>query len=156
MEEHTNQIKNQHWFLFGIFSALGFLSKYLFIYILFATFLFLLFNFKKNKIFLKNYFLSVLTSFIIVLPHLIWLFENNFTTINYGLNRSSLISVELIDYLLNPLTFIFKQLFILIPFFLLFLILFKNLKLRIDYKNKKTFFLISICVLPLLLMLLHL
>ena len=33
--------KLQDWFLFGIFSALGFLSKYLFIYILFATFLFL-------------------------------------------------------------------------------------------------------------------
>ncbi len=146
--------KIQHWLLFGIFSALGFLSKYLFIYILFATFLFLFLDLKKNKIFLKNYFLSILTSFIIVLPHLIWLFENNFTTINYGLNRSSLISVEVIDYLLNPLTFIFKQFFILIPFFLLFLILFKNLKLRIDYKNKKTFFLISICVLPLLLMLL--
>ena len=31
------------WVLLGIFSALGFLSKYLFIYILFATFLFLLF-----------------------------------------------------------------------------------------------------------------
>ena len=119
--------KIQHWLLFGIFSALGFLSKYLFIYILFATFLFLFLDFNKNKIFLKNYFLSILTSFIIVLPHLIWLFENNFTTINYGLNRSSLISVEVIDYLLNPLTFIFKQFLILIPFFLLFLILFKNL-----------------------------
>ena len=145
--------KIQHWLLFGIFSALGFLSKYLFIYILFATFLFLLLDFNKNKIFLKNYFLSVLTSFIIVLPHFIWLFENNFTTINYGLNRSSLISVEVIDYLLNPLTFIFKQFLILIPFFLLFSILFKKLNLKIDYKNKKTFFLISICFLPLLLML---
>ena len=84
--------KLQYWLLFGIFSALGFLSKYLFIYILFATFLFLLLDLNKNKIFLKNYFLSVLVSFIIVLPHIIWLFKNNFTTINYGLNRSSLIN----------------------------------------------------------------
>ena len=41
--------KNMDWILFGIFSALGFLSKYLFIYILLALFIFFIFKFKKYK-----------------------------------------------------------------------------------------------------------
>ena len=39
-----NLNKNLDWILFGIFSALGFLSKYLFIYILLALFIFFIFN----------------------------------------------------------------------------------------------------------------
>ena len=38
-----------NWALFGIFSALGFLSKYLFIYILLALFLFVIIDFKNSK-----------------------------------------------------------------------------------------------------------
>ena len=41
--------KKIHWILFGIFSALGFLSKYLFIYILVALFIFHI-NFKFKKV----------------------------------------------------------------------------------------------------------
>ena len=48
---NNNNIFN--WILFGIFSALGFLSKYLFLYILVSLFLFLLFTFKKNIKFSK-------------------------------------------------------------------------------------------------------
>ena len=51
--------KKIDWILFGIFSALGFLSKYLFIYILLIFFIFF-FNFKKYKKSIKNYFLSIL------------------------------------------------------------------------------------------------
>ena len=43
----TNKLK--HWALFGIFSSLGLLSKYLFIYLLISTLIFLIINFKKNK-----------------------------------------------------------------------------------------------------------
>ena len=44
---NTNKIL--HWFLFGVFSALGFLSKYLFIYLLLGISIYFLINFKKNK-----------------------------------------------------------------------------------------------------------
>ena len=43
------------WFLFGISSALGFLSKYLFVYILASLFLYLIFNLKKYKNQIKLY-----------------------------------------------------------------------------------------------------
>ncbi|MDC0385715.1 glycosyltransferase family 39 protein, partial [Pelagibacteraceae bacterium] len=81
-----NLNKNIDWILLGIFSALGFLSKYLFIYILITLFIFFILNFKKYKKSLKGYFLSISISLILIIPHFIWLFENNFVTIFYGLN----------------------------------------------------------------------
>ena len=80
--------KNLEWILFGIFSALGFLSKYLFIYILLALFIFFISNFKKYKKSLNKYFFSIVISLVILTPHFFWLFENNFITIFYGLTRS--------------------------------------------------------------------
>ena len=53
------------WFLFGISSALGFLSKYLFVYILASLFLYLIFNLKKYKNQIINYFFSVIISLLI-------------------------------------------------------------------------------------------
>jgi len=60
-----NLNKNLDWILFGIFSALGFLSKYLFIYILLALFIFFISNFKKYRKSLNKYFFSISISFVI-------------------------------------------------------------------------------------------
>ena len=76
-----NSNNNISWVLFGIFSALGFLSKYLFIYLLLALFTYFVLNIKIYKKYVFNYFLSILVSLIILTPHFIWLFENNFITI---------------------------------------------------------------------------
>ena len=143
--------KKKDWILFGIFSALGFLSKYLFIYILISFFLFLIINLKKNKKFLKNYFFSIIVSFLILTPHFIWLYENSFETIFYGLDRSNLIEKELINHLTNPLIFIFKQFLILIPFFLMIAVLLKKTNFRINLKNKKVLYICSISILPVIL-----
>ena len=146
-----NKNKKKDWILFGIFSALGFLSKYLFIYILISFFLFLIINLKKNKKFLKNYFFSIIVSFLILIPHFIWLYENSFESIYYGLDRSSLTEKELINHLTNPLVFIFKQFLILIPFFLMIAVLLKKTDFRINLKNKKVLYIFSISILPIIL-----
>jgi 4-amino-4-deoxy-L-arabinose transferase-like glycosyltransferase len=52
-----------NWILFGFFSALGFLSKYLFIYILLAIFFYFILNIKIYKKFITNYLLSISISF---------------------------------------------------------------------------------------------
>ena len=141
------------WVFFGIFSALGFLSKYLFIYLLLSLFIYFILNLKRLKKIIPNYLLSVLISLLILTPHLIWLFENNFITILYGLSRSGLSEFFFIDHLINPIFFILKQLLILTPFFLIIFLICKNKKLKFDLKNKKLFFLISINLIPLLLVL---
>ena len=142
-----------YWILFGIFSALGFLSKYLFIYLLAALFIYFFLNYKKHKKFLPNYFLSIAISMLILVPHFIWLFENNFVTIFYGLKRSAVGEVNLINHLKNPIIFIIKQIIILSPFFIILSTLLKKFKFKLNLKNRKVLFLISINLIPLLLIL---
>ena len=145
--------KNLDWILFGIFSALGFLSKYLFIYILIALFIFFILNFKKYQKSIKGYLFSIFISLTLLIPHFIWLLENNFITIFYGLNRSGLSDFSIINHFKNPLEFLIKQIIILIPFFLMVFTILKKIQLKINFKDKKILFLISINIIPILLML---
>jgi 4-amino-4-deoxy-L-arabinose transferase-like glycosyltransferase len=141
------------WMLFGIFSALGFLSKYLFVYLLLSLFIYFILNLKKFKRSIYNYFLSIFVSLILLTPHFIWLFENNFVTIFYGLNRSGLSDITTINHFINPIIFFIKQILILIPFFIMIFIILKKIKLKMNIKNKKFLFLISINLIPFLLIL---
>ena len=142
-----------NWILFGIFSALGFLSKYLFIYILLAIFFYFILNIKIYTKFITNYLLSIAISLAILTPHFIWLFKNNFITIVYGLNRSALTNTTWVDHLENPLVFIFKQILILIPFFIMIFILLKKFNFKFNLKNRKNLFLVSINLIPIILIL---
>ena len=146
-----NTNKKIYWILFGIFSALGILSKYLFIYLLAAFFIYLIFNYNNFKKLIPNYFLSVLISFMLLGPHLIWLLENNFVTVFYGLNRSGLSEFNIANHFLNPIIFLLKQVIILLPFFIMIVSIVKKFKLKINFKNKKTQFLIAINLVPLFL-----
>jgi 4-amino-4-deoxy-L-arabinose transferase-like glycosyltransferase len=148
-----NSNKRIYWILFGIFSALGFLSKYLFIYLLASLFIYFFYNFKKYKKFLFYYCLSIIISLLILTPHIIWLLENDLVSIFYGLKRSALNEAVLINHLKNPLVFITKQLLILLPFFIILFTLIKKFKLRLNLKNRKTLFLISINLIPIFLIL---
>ena len=49
--------------------------------------IFLIYMIYKKKIDLKC-LISIVIFFIVLLPHLIWLTENNFITITYGLHRT--------------------------------------------------------------------
>ena len=142
-----------NWILFGIFSALGFLSKYLFIYILASLFIYFIFNLKRYKKFIPNYCLSIFVSSLIVIPHFIWLYENNFVTIFYGLSRSGLNELMLINHLKNPVIFLFKQILILLPFFIMISTISKKFNFNFNFKNRKILFLLSVTVIPIFLIL---
>ncbi len=146
--------KKIDWIFLGIFSALGFLSKYLFIFILLSLFIFFVLNFRSYKKSVKNYSLSILISLILLIPHIFWLIENNFVTIFYGLNRSGIVDFNLINHFKNPFFFLFKQIIILIPFLIMAFTLIKKLKFKINTNDKKTLFLISINFVPIILLLL--
>ena len=143
-----NYNKNIDWILFGIFSALGFLSKYLFIYILLALFIFFISNYKKYKKSQNKYFFSILIALALLTPHFFWLFENNFITIFYGLERSGVSEFNYIDHFKNPIIFLIKQFIILIPFFLMFFVVIKKFKFSINKKNKEIVFLLSVNLIP--------
>jgi len=140
--------------LVGTFAAIGFLSKYLFIYLLISIdllFIYLIF-FKKTKKFDFKYLITLEVFLVLLVPHLIWLNNNDFITLIYGLNRAGLEQSMILDHIKFPLSFLFKQIGILIPFFLLIFLLIKKFKFNLNLKDKKILFLIFINLIPLILM----
>jgi len=141
-------------FLVGLFAAIGFLSKYLFIYLLISIdllFIYLIFI-KKTKKFDFKYLITLEVFIVLLVPHLIWLFNNDFITIFYGLKRAGLEGSSIIGHFQYPLTFLFKQIGILIPFFFLIFLLVKKIKFKMNFKDKKLLFLAFINILPIILM----
>ena len=142
-------------FLVGSFAAIGFLSKYLFIYLLisiYLLFIYLIFI-KKIKKFDFKYVITLEVFVVLLVPHIIWLYNNDFVTIEYGLKRTGIDETKYIDHIKYPIIFFIKQIGLLIPFFFLIWILIKKIKLRINPKDKKFIFLYSINILPILLIL---
>ncbi len=138
------------WLLFGLFAGFGFLSKYLFIYLGLAVDIFLIYILYKKKINFKC-IISLIPFLIVLLPHLIWLTENDYVTITYGLHRTGTEDPSLLNHIKHPLIFLIKQIGILIPFILMFLFLTSNLRSNLEFRDDKLVFLISITVLPILL-----
>jgi 4-amino-4-deoxy-L-arabinose transferase-like glycosyltransferase len=138
----------------GLFASIGFLSKYLFIYLLIAIdllFFYIIFI-KKNKKFDFKYLISLEVFIVLLVPHFIWLINNDFVTITYGLARTGLENSSILDHLIYPMTFLIKQIGILIPFFIMLFFLIKRFKFKITFKDKKLLFLIFINLIPITLM----
>ena len=150
----TKEIKFSDCFFIGLFAAIGFLSKYLFIYLLLAIiFLFTHSIFvKKIKKFDFKYLITIEVFLVLLVPHLIWLFNNDFITINYGLKRTGLEGSEIFDHFKYPLIFLLKQLGILVPFFFLVFLLVKKVKFKINFNDQKFLFLLFVNILPIALM----
>ncbi len=147
-------IKFSDCFLVGLFAAFGFLSKYLFLYLLVSIdllFVYLIFI-KKDRKFDFKYLITTEVFLVALVPHFIWLTNNEFITITYGLARTGLEQSTLINHIQYPLIFIGKQIGILIPFLILTWLLVQKLKFKINIKDKKLLFLLSINILPILLM----
>ena len=149
--------KNPHVYdlcLLGFFAAVGFLSKYLFLYLLIAIdllFFYLIFVIKDRK-FQFKYLISLEVFLLLLIPHIIWLVNNDYITFTYGLARTGAEEFQLLNHVKNPISFILKQIGILIPFFILCFFLIKKLKFKINLKDKKLIFLIFISLVPILLM----
>ena len=130
----------------GLFAAFGFLSKYLFVYLLASIdllFIYLIFI-KKDRKFDFKYLITLEVFLIALVPHLIWLNNNEFITITYGLARTGLEQSSLIDHIKFPLIFLLKQIGLLIPFLVLVWLLVKKIKFKFDFKDKKLLFLFNL------------
>ena len=136
--------------IFGIVIALGFLSKYLFIYLIIGIKIFYIYYIGKNN-FKINYIIPGIIFLLILIPHLMWLIENNYVTIAYGLKRTGEIK-NYLDHIILPLVFLGKQIGILIPFFILFIMLSKSIKTNFSLKDQNLLYLLSVTLLPIFLM----
>ena len=140
--------------LLGVTAAIGFLTKYLFAYLLLSVVMIFAYEFfitKTRKIDFKHY-LPIEIFFVLLVPHLIWLFQNDFITIKYAFNRAGLVDYSFLNHLKFPIIFLIKQIGILIPFFVLCYFIIKKMKIRLDLKDKKKYFILLINFLPIVLM----
>ena len=151
----SKEIKLSDCFCIGLFGAIGFLSKYLFVYLLasiFLLFTYLIFI-KKDRKFDFKYLITLEVFIVLLVPHLVWLYGNDFITIFYGLKRTGL-EPNLINHFEQPILFLLKQLGILLPFFFLIWLLVKKIKFKLNINDKKLLFLLVINLVPIFLILL--
>jgi len=119
-----------------LFLGLGFLAKYAVIYFLLSLLLLLIFDRTSLKCF-KNNLMGVLVfllSFIVVLlPNILWNFDNGWITLSHTSDNANLQNLNLNLY--EPIKFIGSQILMVGPFLFIFFIFFlKNL--RLDFENK--------------------
>ena len=153
---NQRQVSTKDSILLGCFAAFGFLSKYLFIYLIisvFILFFYLIFVLKDRKFNFK-YLISIEVFFVLLVPHLVWLFNNDFVTVTYGLARTGAEQSSFMDHFKFPVIFLIKQILLILPFLLLTFVLIKKINFKINLKDKKLIFLLSINLLPIILMLL--
>jgi 4-amino-4-deoxy-L-arabinose transferase-like glycosyltransferase len=143
-----NSFKN--WFLLGLFSGIGFLSHYLFSYLLLSITIFFIYIFLKNKKFNFKCLVALQVFIVVIIPHLIWLTENDYITITYGLHRTGS-SSNILDHIIYPALYLIKQIGILTPFWLIIFILINKFKIKFSFKDKKLLFLISVNFIPIIL-----
>ena len=149
----SKDIKFLDCFLISLFGVMGFLSKYLFAYLLLSIsslFIYLIYI-KKLKKFNFKYLIIVEIFLVLLVPHIIWLFENDFITFTYGFARAGLEGSDILSHIKYPLIFLFKQIGILLPFFFLSWLLIDNNNFKINFKDQKLIFLIFVNLLPIVL-----
>ena len=146
--------KISNWLFFGLFASFGFLSKYLFIFLLIGIKIFYSYFLIKKKKINIYYFIPGLIFLAVISPHLIWLSQNDYVTILYGLSRSNIETGNFINHLINPLIFLTKQIIILVPIMLMTYVLLKKIKIDIN-SNNTLIYLVCINILPFILMLLY-
>jgi len=137
------------WLLLGLFAGFGFLSKYLFVYLGLAIDVLLIYMIYTKRL---NYkcLVSFVPFIIILLPHIIWLTENDYVTITYGLLRTGSEEASISNHIKHPAIFLVKQVGILLPFLLMVFVLVKKFKINISLNDEKLLFLVSINLIPIL------
>ena len=143
--------KSIDYIFLGLSIGLGILSKYLFIYLVIGIKLLFLYLIKKRKkINFLNYLIAGPIVLLILTPHIIWLTENDYITITYGIQRTGGIG-NFFDHLIYPIIFTGKQIVILIPFLLMFYFLIKKIKIKFNFKDEKLIFIFFTTFVPFIL-----
>ena len=154
-----NKIKD--WIIFGILAGFASLAKYQVAVLFIFMFLYLIIC-KTKLLKQKRLYLSILIGFLIILPHIIWLYKNDFFPLLYFAERTaSTVSdtgvLSFLKRIMFSVKFYLDQIMSLAPSLVLYSILAlkeKNIQFNKSFKeNKKDkLFLIIVGLMPLLAM----
>lgn len=107
--------KLRDWILTGIFAALGMMTKYFIVVLLFPMLLLLLSNPQGRKEFKKpRIYLALMVFIAIITPHVIWLFSHDFVTLGYAVDRVAS-PPNWFNHLFYPAQFAWQLFEVLIP-----------------------------------------
>lgn len=147
----VNGNNRSDWLKLGIITGLSFLDKYQTILVIFPLFIWALAF--KREIFKNIYFyLAIFISFLIFLPHLIWLFHYDFFPLLYFEDEMSNATLE--DHIWGVLAFFSMQVTAILGTLVFFFVLKRTQKSEIKIKlswDEKSSFLILIGFTPLII-----
>ena len=157
---HETNIKN--WVLLGFCVGLSFLAKYQTLMLFIPLFLYLLITKNGREQFKKKgFYLASFIALLLVLPHLIWLYYNDFFSFNYFIQCEDKYATFYhgpLKYIYSPFIFLFNQFIaVLGTLFIYFTaLLFSKEKISESENNSDTkIFLICAGILPVFLQSLH-
>jgi 4-amino-4-deoxy-L-arabinose transferase-like glycosyltransferase len=103
------------WLLTGLFAGLSLMAKYYSALLLLALFLFPVLEQSARRIFYeKGIYAAALVCFLVILPHVCWLFSHDFVTLRYVDARVGA-EHQWLDHLFYPFGFLLQQFEVLIP-----------------------------------------
>jgi hypothetical protein len=109
--------KDQKWLFIGaLLFAVGFLNKYNIIFLMIGLFPAILISHQRKLFKQKELYLAILLGLILILPNLIWQYNNNFPVIHHlnELANTHLINVDRLGFLKSQLLFFIGSLFVII------------------------------------------
>ncbi len=121
----TREEKTLDWIIFGIASAIAVLTKYQVAFLFLALFIYLI-AFERKQFTKKGMYISVLCGFLVILPHIIWLFNNDFFSLIYISERTEIGTHNTPELLVKfgrlffPLKFTLDQLLSITPGIILY------------------------------------
>ena len=114
--KYFNSEKPKWLYLAAVIFALGFLNKYNIAFLLLGLFPALLLT-KHRKLFLQNnLYLSMLLGLVIVLPNLLWQYNNDFPVVHHmqELAKTQLVNIDRTDFLKSQMLFFIGSSFVII------------------------------------------
>jgi hypothetical protein len=114
--------KNKWLYITGISLAVGFLNKYNSVFLMLGLLPALLLTKHRNVLLNKHLYYALLIAFLIVLPNLIWQFQNDFPVIGHmkELKETQLENIDLGDFIKEQILFFLGAFFVLIIGFISF------------------------------------
>ncbi|MDR3232397.1 MAG: glycosyltransferase family 39 protein, partial [Planctomycetaceae bacterium] len=130
-----------YWLMSGLSIGLAFHAKYTTIILVLTIIIYMIIRPSMRKYFWNGigFYCTALIAFLVFLPHLIWLYEDNFAIFNYLHNRHY-VELTWFNYFICPLHFFATQLLFLLP---ILIVLFPtvgyvwNWKFKEPEKNKE-------------------
>lgn len=158
----THEAGIKYWILLGIFVGLSFLAKYQTLMLFIPLFLYLLIADTGRKAFKnKGFYFASGIAFLLVLPHIIWLYNYDFFSFNYFLQCEDKYATFYhgpLKYIYSPFIFLFNQFIAVLGTLFIYFsaLLFSKEKLSENENSNDTkIFLICAGIMPVILQSLH-